>query len=186
MNLMAAFNHERSRLIAAAIYCVAIVGALSAAAYGLVGLAESYGMSASSSDRLAQLEGRVTPPPMTLIPSRWPPNAPTGSPFLEGDTVTVAGATLLQRVTSAIGRAGGTMLSSQIELQTTSSGRIGLVLSAELNHAALQGLLYDIEAGMPFLFVDQLLVQGPSTGSGADGANARLTMTVHGQWRNGR
>src|SRR5262249_34951592 len=42
---------------------------------------------------------------------------PFGSPLLEGTTVTVAGASLLQRVSAAITRLGGNILSSQVELQ---------------------------------------------------------------------
>ena len=36
---------------------------------------------------------------------------------------------------------------------------MSLVASCELEQPALQQLLYDIEAGMPFLFVDQLVAQ---------------------------
>src|SRR5689334_7605874 len=97
--------------------------------------------------------------------------------------MTVAGAALLQRVTSAVGHTGGYVVSSQIELQSSTSGRIGLVITGEMDPAALQGFLYDIEGGMPFLFVDQLLVQAPSGGQGSEGGNARITINLSGQWR---
>jgi general secretion pathway protein M len=38
---------------------------------------------------------------------------------------------------------------------------VGLVVSCEIEQPELQKLLYDIEVGMPFLFVDQLDVQVP-------------------------
>lgn len=38
----------------------------------------------------------------------------------------------------------------------TRDGFVGLVVSCELEQPALQKLLYDLEAGMPFLFIDQL------------------------------
>jgi general secretion pathway protein M len=120
------------------------------------------------------------------MPELWPPDAPRGSAFLEGDTMTVAGAALLQRVTSAVGRTGGYVVSSQIELQSSTSGRIGLVITGEMNPAALQGFLYDIEGGMPFLFVDQLLVQAPGGSEATEGGNARMTITLSGQWRRER
>ena len=42
---------------------------------------------------------------------------PTGSPFLEGQTLTVAGAALLQRVADAVTKVGGNVLSSQVDVQ---------------------------------------------------------------------
>ena len=88
---------------------------------------------------------------------------PVGSPFLGGETITVGGAALLQRVAGAITRVGGSVQSSQVDLQGPKSkdGYITLLISCEMEQANLQKLLYDLEAGMPFLFVDQLVVQGP-------------------------
>ena len=42
---------------------------------------------------------------------------PTGSAFLEGATITIAGATLLQRVAAAVMKFGGNVLSTQLDLQ---------------------------------------------------------------------
>ena len=107
--------------------------------------------------------------------------------LLEGPTVTVAGATLLQRVAAAIGAVGGTIQSSQVDVLGTQArdGLVGLVVSCEMEQPALQKLLYDLEAGMPFLFVDQLDVQVPQTtainetGSG----RIRVVLGVSGQWQ---
>src|SRR6202030_4628593 len=83
--------------------------------------------------------------------------APSGSAFLEGATVTVAGAALLQRVAGAVTKLGGNVLSSQLDLQGTQSkaGFVSIVASCEIDQPALQPLIYDLEAGMPFLFVEQ-------------------------------
>ena len=88
---------------------------------------------------------------------------PAGSPFLGGETITVAGAALLQRVAGAITRFGGTVQSSQVDLLGPQSkdGFVTLIISCEMEQPSLQKLLYDLEAGMPFLFIDQLVVQGP-------------------------
>ena len=86
---------------------------------------------------------------------------PTGSPFLEGQTLTVAGAALLQRVADAVTKVGGNVLSSQVDVQGVQAkdGFVSVLASCELDHAALQRLLYDLEAGMPFLFLEQLVAQ---------------------------
>jgi general secretion pathway protein M len=109
-------------------------------------------------------------------------DAPTGSPFLEGASLNVAGAALLQRVASAVRRVGGNVLSSQVDLQGAGAkdGWVALVVSCEIEQPALQKLIYDIEAGMPFLFVDQLVVRAPTPGVAA--GRMRILMSVSGQW----
>lgn len=112
--------------------------------------------------------------------------APSGSPFLQGRTVNIAGAVLLQRVAGAITRVGGNVLSSQVDLQKADAkdGWVGLVVSCEVEQSSLQKLLYDIEAGMPFLFIDQLVVDAPETG--AEGGRLKVLLSVSGQWLSGK
>ena len=111
---------------------------------------------------LEQLEGRKAPAPGGRSADA---GMPSGSAFLEGATVTVAGAALLQRVAGAVTKFGGNVLSSQLDVQGTQSkaGFVSMVASCELDQPALQPLIYDLEAGMPFLFIDQLAVQAPTT-----------------------
>jgi len=138
---------------------------------------------AAATDMLDQIEGRKLSPGGATIYA----GAPAGSPFLEGQTVTVAGAALQQRITAAVGKLGGNVLSSQVDLAGTLSkeGFVSLVASCELDQPALQQLLYDLEAGMPFLFVDQLVVQAPEGGTGAEGTGGRMRVMlgVLGQWQ---
>ena len=110
---------------------------------------------------------------------------PSGSPYLEGATVTVAGATLLQRVAGAVVKLGGNVLSTQLDVQGTPSrsGLLSMIASCEIEQSQLQQLLYDLEAGMPFLFVDQLEVQTPLNDSGAESGKLRILLAVSGQWR---
>jgi general secretion pathway protein M len=129
---------------------------------------------------LEQLEGRKV---TASRGSAADIQGPVGSPFLEGATVTVAGAALLQRVSAAVTRLGGNVLSSQVDLQGTQSkaGFVSVVANCDIDQSALQKLLYDIEAGMPFLFVDQLVVQAPAS-AGGDG-KLRVLIAVSGQWQ---
>jgi general secretion pathway protein M len=135
---------------------------------------------ASSAAMLEQLEGRRVAasggrPADVLMPS--------GSAFLEGATVTIAGAALLQRVAAAVTKLGGNVLSSQLDLQGTQSkaGFVSMVASCEIEQPELQPLIYDLEAGMPFLFIDQLAVQAPTTSSGE--GKLRILLAVSGQWQ---
>jgi general secretion pathway protein M len=137
---------------------------------------------AAARDIIDQLQGRK-------LPARNDDNTqefvPSGSPALEGPTVTVAGAALLQRVIGAITKVGGNVLSSQVELQGPQSkaGFIGVIASCELDQPSLQKLLYDLEAGMPFLFVDQLAVQAPVASSTDQEGRMRVLLAVSGQWQ---
>ncbi|MBU6463122.1 MAG: type II secretion system protein M [Bradyrhizobium sp.] len=109
---------------------------------------------------------------------------PSGSAYLEGATVTIAGAALLQRVAAAVVKAGGNVLSTQLDLQGSPSrpGFLSTIASCEIDQPQLQPLLYDLEAGMPFLFVDQLVVQTPTASDSASG-RLRILVEVSGQWR---
>jgi len=137
---------------------------------------------AAAQDLLAEIEGRNNP---ASSPAPVPGPIPTGSPFLEGQSVTVAGAAILQRVASAVRRYGGNVLSSQVELESSQSkvGLLGVTLSCELDQPELQRLLYDIEGGMPFLFVNQLSVQTGQSNTGAEGGRLRVLLGVSGQWQ---
>jgi general secretion pathway protein M len=140
---------------------------------------------ADAADTLAQLEGR--------LPKRGGgASSVTGSPVIEGPTVTVAGAALLQRVAEAITKVGGNILSSQVELQgpQIKDGFISVTANCDVEQPALQQLLYNLESGMPFLFVDQLVVQAPTSAASSPGAakaaesaKMHVLISVSGQWQ---
>ncbi|WP_315775884.1 MULTISPECIES: type II secretion system protein GspM [unclassified Bradyrhizobium] len=108
----------------------------------------------------------------------------TGSAFLEGPTVTVAGAALLQRLGDVVTRHGGSVSSSQLDVQgqRAKDGHISVNANFETPQSALQPILYDLEAGMPCLFVDELVVEGNAP-SAASGGKLRVLMTISGQWQ---
>ena len=137
---------------------------------------------ASSTAMLEQLEGRR---PAAARGQPVDPSMPSGSAFLEGATVTIAGAALIQRVAGSVTKFGGNVLSSQVELKGTQSkaGYLSILASCEIDQVGLQQLLYDLEAGMPFLFIDQLVVQAPSTLSSSGSGKLRILLAVSGQWQ---
>lgn len=175
-----------SPLIAVTLY-VAIAGALLLTT--ALSIAEIVGHRqalAQTSDLLDQFRGRKGGAKTAATAMAEHP----GTPFLEGPTVTVAGANLLQRVAAAVSAVGGQVQSSQVDVSGAQAkdGFVGLVVSCEVEQPALQRLLYDIEAGMPFLFVDQLDVQVPQTTalSDAGAGRVRVILGVSGQWQAGK
>jgi len=171
----------RSPLLAATIYLGLVVVLLFAVVISIADVVGQRDEVAASATMLEQLDGR------NPAAGRSPPSdvtMPTGSAFLEGATVTIAGATLLQRVSGAVTKFGGNVLSTQLDLQGSQSraGFLSMIASCEIDQTEVQKLLYDLEAGMPFLFIDQLVVQTPLTSSGTGGGRLRLLLAVSGQW----
>ncbi len=175
-------NFLSSRLtFAAAIYVATMVIFVVAIWMAISSVLERQAIVASAEDVLARLEGRI---PSTANTAGSPFGAaPPGSPFLRGQTMTVAGAALLERIAGAVTKVGGSVLSSQVDLQKADAqggGWISLIVSCDVEPASLQQLLYDIEAGMPFLFLEQLVAQAPVIGD--EQTRMHVLFTVSGQW----
>ena len=169
-----------SALLAALGYAAAVIVLVALAWSGVSDILDKRQSVEAASDLLAQLEGRK---PAVALPGTPNGDAPAGSPFLEGQTVTVAGAALLQRVADAVTKVGGNVLSSQVDVQGVQAkdGYVSVLASCEVEYTALQRLLYDLEAGMPFLFIEQVVAQTPQTGS-AETGRMRLLLSVAGRW----
>jgi general secretion pathway protein M len=182
MNLTAALRKSftTSPIMAAAAYAGLLIVLLAMIVSSIVDMLDQQAALASSAAMLEQLEGRKAPAPGGRSAEA---GMPSGSAFLEGATVTVAGAALLQRVAGAVTKLGGNVLSSQLDVQGTHAraGFVSMVASCELDPPALQPLIYDLEAGMPFLFIDQLAVQAPTSASGE--GKLRILLAVSGQWQ---
>jgi general secretion pathway protein M len=177
----------REHLLPISAFAVVTISLCAVTWISLAGLASDYADYAAAADLLDRLEGRKP-----SIDSSGHASGMPGSPFLEGATVNIAGAALQQRVVAAVGAAGGNVLSSQIDLQGSEAkqGYVSLSASCEIVENALQQLIYDLESGMPFLFIDQLVVQVPQTNVGIGGDTApvrmRLQIDVSGQWHAGK
>ncbi len=171
-------------------YVVATLAFTTITALQVADIAERWSAVAASSDILSRLEGRT--PARSRSRDQTDISVASGSPFVEGATVTVAGATLLQRLAGAVTRVRASILSSQVDLQgpLSKQGYVAATVSCELEQPALQQLLYDLEAGMPFLLVDQLVVQAPTAAASAPNANGpgklRVLISVSGQWQGAR
>jgi general secretion pathway protein M len=173
----------RFPLGAALCYVAVVLAFLLLAAFAVLDVMERRDAVAASADILNRLEGRGPPrPPVAGVGEA---TVMTGSPVLEGPTVTVAAAVLMQRVAGAITRVGGNILSSQVDLQGNQAkdGFVAVSVNCEVEQPSLQKLLYDLEAGMPLLFVDQLVAEAPEGVAGAVGGKIRVLISVSGQWQ---
>jgi general secretion pathway protein M len=75
-------------------------------------------------------------------------------------------------------------LSSEINLDESESKNrfLSLTVSAEMTQLALQPLLYNLEAEMPYLLVNSFEAETPEAFGEASNGRTRVTMSVSGQW----
>lgn len=172
----------RRQALAVGAYTGALIALLGAALVLVVDLRDKGAEIAAAQTRLDQLSERGRPGSLSSIASNA---GPSGSPFLDGKTITIAGAALQQRIEQAVGKAGGALMSSQVELDgpEAKNGFVGLTASMELSQPAVQTVLYDIEGGMPYLFVDKLSIQSPEFFGEPESGRMRMTVGVVGQWQ---
>jgi general secretion pathway protein M len=166
-----------SPLVAGAIYatvlCLLLVGTI----YSIADIWSGASALSNTEELLARLQGRN---PVEQANG----GGITGSPFVEGSSVTIAGAALLQRVASAVTKANGTIQSSQVDVTGSGAGVVKLQISCEIGQDDLQRLLYDLEAGMPFLFVDELTAEMPQAVAASGGTGRmHVQLGVSGQWK---
>jgi general secretion pathway protein M len=179
--------------VAALVYAGLMIVLVAIIATSWTGVLSRNAAVSGLSDILSRLEG-ANP---AGARSRDGDAAVSGSYFLEGPTVTVAGAAMLQRVIGIVTKHGGNVLSSQVDLKATQSkdGFVTVIANCTMDQPALQPIIYEIEAGMPFLFVEQLDAQlsigSNATGAGSaapdtTGAKLRVLLSVAGQWHGAR
>ena len=168
----------RYPISSALMYVALVVTLMLTAIFALLDIGERRRTVNASAEVLARLERRA---PSVLSESAWNSGSiPAGSPFLDGQTVTMASAALLQQVSAAITGAGGKVVSSEIAPQGERSKDtfVRVIANCEIEEGALQHLLYDIEAGMPFLFIDRFVAEGPPN----EGERMRVLLGVSGLW----
>lgn len=173
---------SRRQALAVAAYIGVVIGLLAVSLFLVADLRDKATEVAAAETRLDQLSERSRPNSSVLIASNA---SPSGSPFLDGRTITVAGAALQQRIEAVVTKAGGTLMSSQVELDgpDAKKGFVGLTASMEVGQPAVQTILYDIEAGMPYLFMDKLSIQSPEVFGEPESGRMRMTIGVVGQWQ---
>ena len=176
------FALDRRQALAVGVYVGVVIILFALSILLVADLREKAAEIAAAQTRLEQLSERSRPGFSASIGSNA---GPSGSPFLDGRTITIAGAALQQRIETAVAKAGGALMSSQVELDgpDAKNGFVGLTASMEVGQPAVQTILYDIEAGMPYLFVDKLSIQSPEVFGEPESGRMRMTIGVVGQWR---
>ncbi|HEY1942357.1 MAG TPA: type II secretion system protein GspM [Roseiarcus sp.] len=173
--------HARRQALSALVYTVAVFGLAGYAITATWSVVAAHADVDALSERLAALKAH------THRGAGAGANAAHASPFLHEATVTLAGAALQQRVEQAVAKAGGSLQSDEEQLDSLGDkdGFIRLTANFDLTQAGLQPLLYDLEAGMPYLFVESLDIQSPEATGEAEAGPMHVALTVSSKWEPG-
>ncbi len=175
---------SRRHMLSAVVYAVVTLGLINAAYSMAAALFADGARVALLRERVQELGDRAKS--IGNAPAAGDANQ-ANSPFLEGQTAALAGAGLQQHIERVVVAAGGALLSSEINLDESESKNrfLSLTVSAEMTQLALQSLLYNLEAGVPYLFVNSFEAQTPEAFDAGNG-RMRITMKVSGQWEPAR
>jgi general secretion pathway protein M len=109
--------------------------------------------------------------------------------FLDAGTAGLAAAQLQTYLSQVAARQQAILISYGVEpaRREDSPDAIRVQVTLEVSQKSVQGLLYQLESATPYVFVDSLAVQTPSTTGqrGAQDANLRLTLSLRALWRRG-
>ncbi len=168
---------HRRQLLAFGLYAVAALTLLGIGTISLAAAVEDCAWLRDNHDRPRTLAAQPS------TPSPGAGAASARSALLWAKTIGVAAADLQQRVEAAAHDAGAKALSSRVDLQDASAanGALTYVGEIELDAASLQPLLYNLEAGTPFLEIADLSIQ-PLQEAGAAG-RLRVSLAVTASWR---
>ena len=128
---------SRRQALAMAAYVGAVIALLAVSVLLVVDLRDKLAEIAAAQMRLDQLSERSR---SSLSASNTSNAGPSGSPFLDGKTITIAGAALQQRIEAAVAKADGVLTSSQLELDgpDAKNGFVNLSASVEVSQPAVQ------------------------------------------------
>lgn len=173
-----------SPMVAAAAYAALVVILAASVVLSAKGLLDRQAAADAARDTVSRMAMRGTAASSTVAGDGPSP----ASRFLEGGTVTVAGAALLQHLVMTVTRFGANVVSSQVDLEGTQSkdGFLKATVNCDMDQPALQQVVYEIESGMPFLFIDQLDVKVVGGTGGSPTGRLRVQVSVSGQWKGPR
>jgi general secretion pathway protein M len=108
---------------------------------------------------------------------------------ISGPTETVAASALQKRILEVLEAAGGSVQSVQAEpvkdAATDGLRRLVAQLTFDSSIGGLQGLLFELETGVPFVFVDSMTAQPATTSvpGARPGDRLRVTLSVSSYWK---
>jgi general secretion pathway protein M len=112
--------------------------------------------------------------------------APTAA-LLDAPTAGLASAQLQTYIARVVSEQRAVLASSGVEsaARDDAADTIRVQATLELNLKSLQAMLYQLESGLPYVFVETLALQPSNAGQFADDPHLRVTIGVRALWRRG-
>ena len=172
----------RGRLTALALLFVVLVLLMRFAVQPMVAAYAGVGDDvAASQDALLRYQRIIAElPALKAASSRIRRDRPLAPFLLAGSNPSLAVANLQQRLQDVAGQHNATVVSIRV-MDPTSEGplqRVGLQAHLKAGTQALRDILFELETGRPYLFVESLTIHPARSrrGSVADGLDIRLTL----------
>jgi hypothetical protein len=174
---------KREQLIGIAALCLLLIACVSSVAVSLVLRAEAGEELSDRQEVLARLEARAgsKAQPHGQVRSGVAPAAA----FLDAPTPGLAGAELQAYIARlADQHAALVSFGTQAAAGEDAAGAVRVDASLDISLAALQVLLYQLESGTPYVFVDSMTVRATTgAAAGAENAPLRVTLGLRALWR---
>ena len=178
---------NREQLIALAAAAVILVFCVTAVTLSLQVRSEAYAELSEKQDALALLESRVGGGAKARGPVRNP--AAPAAAFLTTTTQGLAGAELQAYLAQLAAAQNSEVVSSGVQPTGRDDPPETIRLQATLTATigSLQTLLYQLETGTPYVFVDSVAVQLPNAGMAGTRQDPvlRVTLVIRALWRKG-
>jgi general secretion pathway protein M len=178
---------NREQLVALSIGAAIGILCVTAVTWSLGLRSEALAELGEKQDALAQLETRAGGGAKARGPVRNP--AAPASAFLTTQTQGLAGAELQAYLAQLATAQNAEVVSSGVQPTTRDDSPEIIRLQATLTTTigSLQTLLYQLETGTPYVFVDSVAVQLPNAGMGSARPDPvlRVTLGIRALWRKG-
>jgi len=173
---------DREQVISATVLVLLLLVAVLVMGMSLQTRADAARESSERREMLSRLEARLR------AKASGPREAPPAA-FLEGATPALASAQLQSYLGQLAGDQNASLVSSGGEAAKRDGApdTVRVQATLDMNLQSLRTMLYRLESGTPYVFVDAMAVQpiSATSGSGADDPVLRTTLSLRALWRRG-
>lgn len=173
---------DREQAISVAAFVLLVLVSLSVLGFSLQARAGAERENSERREMLSRLEARL----------RLNAGRPTAAPpaaFLDASTPGLASAQLQSYIERLAGDKNASLVSSGAETakRDDAPDSVRIQATLDMNLQSLRAILYQLESGMPYVFVDGLAVQpvNAAAGRSVEDPLLRTTLSLRALWRRG-
>jgi general secretion pathway protein M len=174
---------DREQAISVAVFVLLLLVSVSVMGMSLQARADAVRESSERREMLSRLEARLR------VNAGRPTAAAPPAAFLDASTPGLASAQLQSYLAQLAGDQHASLVSSGGEAakRDDAADTIRLQATLDMNQQSLRAVLYQLESGTPYVFVDALAVQpiSATAGRAVEDPLLRTTLSLRAFWRRG-